>query len=265
MPVGRRSLAAVVDRLIAAGCVAAEEEAEELVGAAPDTATLDAWLTRREHGEPLAWIVGAVGFCGRRVVVEPGVYVPRPQTEELARRAGEALPEGGWAADLCTGTGAIAAHLARSVRGAKVVGVDIDEAAVHCARRNGVAAAVGDVGRPLVADRFDVVVAVAPYVPSASLALLPRDARDHEPLTALDGGPDGLDLVRRIVEDAAHLLCREGWLFLEIGGDQDRALAPSLAAAGFTAARPWFDEDGDLRGLAAQHVAAIDHGRPAGV
>jgi release factor glutamine methyltransferase len=245
--------AAVVERLELAGCVAAGEEAEELVAAAPDAATLEAWVRRRERGEPLAWITGTTWFGGRPLAVDPGLYVPRFQTEELATRAVAHLPPGGRAADLCTGTGAVAAHLAASVPGAAVVGVDVDPRAVACARRNLVPAVVGDLADPpLRPGAFDMVTAVAPYVPTDALALLPADVQRYEPRRALDGGADGLDLVRRVVATAAALLRPGGRLLLELGGDQDAALAPSLAAAGFEPAEPWHDEDGDLRGLAAR-------------
>ncbi|HEX6237207.1 MAG TPA: HemK/PrmC family methyltransferase [Acidimicrobiales bacterium] len=242
----------LADRLAAAGCVAADEEADELTASAPDGATLEAWARRREQGEPLAWIVGSVQFCGRTVHVDPGVYVPRWQSEDLARRAAGLLPAGGRAADLCTGAGAIAAHLAAESPTATVVGVDIDPRAVACAGRNGVAAVVGDADGPLRPGAFDLVTAVAPYVPTGELPFLPADVQRHEPRRALDGGHDGLDVVRRVVAEAARLLRPGGWLVTEVGGEQDRALGPTLAACGFDAATPWFDEDGDLRGIAAR-------------
>lgn len=244
---------AVAQRLGVAGCVAAEEEAAELLAAGPDASTLEAWLRRRERGEPLPWITGTLRFCGRALHIGPGVYVPRVQTEELARRAAALLPAGGRAVDLCTGTGAVAAHLLAGVPSAAVVGVDIDVRAAACARRNGVPAVVGDLGRPLreVGD-VDVVTAVAPYVPSGQIRLLPADVQRHEPLLALDGGGDGLHLVRRVVAAAAGLLRPGGWLLTEVGGDQDQALAPVLAAAGFDVVAPWWDAEGDLRGVAAR-------------
>lgn len=242
----------VVERLERAGCVAAGQEAEEMAAAAPDAATLAAWVARRERGEPLAWITGTAWFCGRPLRVEPGVYVPRAQTEDLARRATGLLAPGGRIADLCTGCGAVAAHLAATVPGARVVAVDVDPAAARCARRNGVAATLGDLGGPLRPGAFDLVTAVAPYVPAAEMAYLPADVRRWEPRRALDGGDDGLDLVRRVVAAAAAALRPGGWLAVEVGGDQDRALAPTLAAHGFAPATPWYDEDGDLRGLAAR-------------
>jgi release factor glutamine methyltransferase len=244
---------AVVHRLQVAGCVAAPEEAKALVGAAPDAATLEAWVRRREQGEPLAWVTGTVQFCGRSLAVDPGVFVPRHQSEVLARRAAELLPpQGGRALDLCTGAGAVALHLAAVVPGATVVGVDIDERAVRCARRNGIVALVADLDGPLRPASFDVVTAVAPYVPTEELGLLPADVQRYEPRLALDGGDDGLDLVRRVVLAAARLLRPEGWLLTELGARQDQVLAPTLAERGFDRAIPWFDDDGDLRGIAAQ-------------
>ncbi|HEY7917466.1 MAG TPA: HemK family protein methyltransferase [Acidimicrobiales bacterium] len=242
----------VVRRLRAAGCVAAEEEADELLGGAADTTTLQNWVSRRETGEPLAWITGTVRFCGHRVRVDPGVYVPRIQSEELARRAASLLPAYGRAADLCTGSGAIAVHLVAAVPTASVVGVDLDRRSAVCARGNGVRAVVADLARPLRTRSFDVVTAVAPYVPTGELRLLPADVQRYEPRRSLDGGHDGLDLVRRIVTAAARLLRPGGWLLTELGGDQQDTLDPALAASGFILVDPWFDEDGDLRGVAAQ-------------
>jgi release factor glutamine methyltransferase len=243
----------VIDRLIAAGCVAAEEEAEELLAGASDLATLDSWLRRRENGEPLAWITGTLQFCGQTLHVDPGVYVPRTQSEELARRAVTLLPEDGRALDLCTGAGAIAAHLSSQVPAATVIGIDIDVRAVRCARRNGVRGLVADLDRPLRRARaWDVVTAVAPYVPTRELRLLPADVQRHEPRAALDGGEDGLDLVRQVVAASGRLLRPGGWLLVELGGTQDEGLTPALASQGFDPARPWWDEDGDLRGLASQ-------------
>jgi release factor glutamine methyltransferase len=135
---------------------------------------------------------------------------------------------------------------------ATVIGVDIDPRAAVCARRNGVRALRGDLGGSLRSNTFDLVTAVAPYVPTRELRFLPADVQRFEPRLALDGGADGLDLVRRILDSAARLLRPGGWLLLELGAAQDRALRPSLAAAGFSPGTSWFDEDGDLRGLATQ-------------
>jgi release factor glutamine methyltransferase len=246
-------LASVTARLAAAGCVAPDAEAAELVAAAEEAGTLARWVGRRETGEPVAWITGTTVFAGRRLRIGPGAYVPRPQTEELARRAAAVLPAGGRALDLCTGIGAVAAHLLTAVPGATVVGVEIDRRAATWARRNGVATIVGDLATA-VRGAFDVVSAVAPYVPTGDLRLLPADVQRFEPRRALDGGPDGLVLARRIVDASTRLLRPGGWLVVELGGEQDVTLAPDLAAA-FDLVQPWHDTDGDLRGLAARRQA----------
>lgn len=250
---------ALVRRLRAAGCVAAEEEAAELREAAEllatggDVAVLEALVQRREQGEPLAWITGTLSFCGLRLRIDAGVYVPRIQSEELARRAIAVLQPGGRAADLCSGAGAVAAVLAgRAPDGVFVVAVDIDRAAVECARRNHRLVVQGDLGAALRSGVFDVVTAVTPYVPKGEFAFLPADVRRFEPRLALDGGEDGLEVMRRVVGCAARLLRPGGWLLVEMGGEQDVALAPLLVASSFGEVTTWHDEDGDLRGLAAR-------------
>jgi release factor glutamine methyltransferase len=242
-----------VARLAAAGCVAPEEEAAELSRCGPDGAVPDAWVDRRVDGEPLAWITGRCRFGGLDLVIDPGVYVPRPQTEELVRRAAALLPSGGRLLDVCTGSGAVAAGVAAVVPDASVVGVDVDPAAVACAARNGVPGAVAEVAAvPVASGCVDVVTAVAPYVPTGEMAFLPVDVQRHEPRLALDGGDDGLALVRDVVRCAGRVLRPGGWVVLEVGGAQDRLLAGDLRADGFEPATPWHDEDGDLRGVAAR-------------
>jgi release factor glutamine methyltransferase len=246
-------LESVVARLVAAGCVAAPGEAAELIDAAPDSITLEAWVRRREDGEPPGWIMGRMEFCGRTLHLVPGVYVPRPQTEVLAQLAATRLPDHGRAVDLCTGAGAIAAHLMHEVPTATVVGVDLDPAATACARRNGVRAVAADLDAALHGSHtFDVVTAVAPYVPTDDLRLLPADVQRYEPRRALDGGADGLDLVRRVIAAAARLLRPGAWLLTEIGGEQDTPLRETFATHGFDLVEPWSDADGDLRGIAAR-------------
>jgi release factor glutamine methyltransferase len=246
-------LGELAERLRAMGCVAAEDEACELVDSAGDPLELETFLTRRSRGEPLAWITGSVQFCGRRLHIEPGVYVPRFESQELAIRAADVLAaEGGRAVDLCTGSGAVAAVLMDAAPEATVVGVEVDLRAAACARLNDVPVIRADVGEALRPHAFDLVTAVAPYVPSDQLVYLPADVLRHEPRVALDGGGDGLDVLRRVVAAAARLLRVRGHLFVELGADQDRALAPALALAGFQVADTWRDDDGDLRGLAAR-------------
>src|SRR5436305_11256013 len=121
------SLADLTAQLSRAGFIAAEAEAKELLArAAGDAQVLDSLVARRLTGEPLAWIIGKVAFCGVEIRVDPGVYVPRWQSEPLARRAVECLPASGVAIDLCTGSGAIARILATNRPAARVVASDID-------------------------------------------------------------------------------------------------------------------------------------------
>lgn len=249
---------AIVDRLSAAGCVDAEREAATFLAAAPDPATLDEWIRRREQGEPPGWITGTVVFCGRELHLAPGVYVPRPQSEVLARRAAALLPPHGSALDMCTGSGAVAAHLSAQVPTATVIGTDRDIRAARCARRNGVHAIVADLAASVRhAATFDVVTAVAPYVPSEAIAFLPRDVQRWEPRFALDGGDDGLELVRRVIEAAGQRLRPGGWLLIEVAADQDRDLAESLTINAFDQIETWRDDDGDLRGIVARHTSPL--------
>jgi release factor glutamine methyltransferase len=211
-------------------------------------------LDRRLAGEPLAWITGRTDFGGQSVLVHDGVYVPRWQSTALARRAGARLPPDGRAIDLCTGTGAVAAALSEARPAARVVATDSDGRAVDCARSNGVEAYQGDLFAPVPPElrgRTDVVVAVVPYVPSAELRLLPRDTLAFEDAAHYDGGPDGADLLRRVVIEAPGHLRRGGALLLELGGDQAEVLRPTLDHFGYGAIRTWSDDDGDLRGLEA--------------
>lgn len=248
----RRRVASALD---IAGFPAAREEARELVAAAAgDEPLVDRWLARRVDGEPMAWITGSATFCGQPIRVDPGVYVPRPQSEALARRAAARLPPRGLAADLATGSGALAVVMQRARPGARVVGTDLDPTACRCARSNGVEVWEGDLGAPVPVQlwgHFDVVTAVVPYVPSEHLEHLPRDVRRHEPCLALDGGPGGLASLEPATHWAATLLRPGGTLLLELGARQDAALLPALTAAGFGLAGRLFDADGDLRGVEA--------------
>jgi len=163
------------------------------------------------------------------------------------------LPEFGLAIDLCCGTGAVGSHLQLTVPTATSIGIDCDLRAARCARRNRVSAIVGDLAAPLRAPRaVDLVTAVAPYVPTGEMQFLPTDVQRFEPRAALDGGADGLALVRRVVAAGGDLLRPGGWLLIEVGGDHDVALEDPIAAAGFDHVESWCDEDGDLRGIAAQ-------------
>jgi release factor glutamine methyltransferase len=254
---GRRRLdrGALTAALARAGFLAAGDEADALLHrAAGDLALLDALLHRRLGGEPLAWITGSVTFCDLEIRVDPGVYVPRPHTEQLARRAVERLPAAGTAVDLCTGTGAVAKTLAAHRPGARVLATDIDAHAVACATGNGVEAHRGDLYAPLpeeLAGQVDVVVGVVPYVPTPDLPLLQRDTFTFETPLAYDGGPDGTALLRRAIAEGVRYLPCGGALLLELGGDQADAVAGDLARAGYTCVSVLTDEDGDVRGVEA--------------
>jgi release factor glutamine methyltransferase len=247
--------AALAELLADAGFVTAEEEAKELLArAAGDAPLLDALVARRLTGEPLAWITGRVSFCGLEIVVDPGVYVPRWQSEPLALRAAERLPAHGAAIDVCTGAGAVARTLMSRRPGARVVATDVEERAVACARRNGVDARRGDLLDPVpraLEGRVDVVVGVVPYVPTPELPLLQRDTLAFESPLSYDGGDDGTALLRRVLAEAPRFLRRGGALLLELGGGQADALRDDLAQHGYVDVRVLYDEDGDVRGVEA--------------
>jgi release factor glutamine methyltransferase len=253
-----RALSEATDRLRAAGCVAPDEEAGELAAAVQgDDVALAELVGRRSRGEPLAWITGSTRFCGRLVAVAGGVYVPRWQTEPLAERAADLLPPDGRAIDLGTGCGAIACVLLDRRPGSSVLGTETDPVAAACARRNGVAVAEGDLFEGVPASwkgSVDVIVAVLPYVPTGEIEYLPRDVRDFEPSAALDGGADGLDIVRRAATEARPWLRIGGHLLFEIGGDQAEALTPILEARGYGEVRVTSDADDDPRGIEAVAV-----------
>jgi release factor glutamine methyltransferase len=236
----------VVGRLRAAGCVFAEDEARLLVAAAATPAELDAMVERRASGLPLEQVVGWAEFCGSRVAVDPDVFVPRRRTEFLVRQA-LSLAGGVDRAvvlDLCCGSGAVGLAVAAGLRAAGAAEVelhaaDIEPAAVACARRNIGAAGgqvyEGDLYEPLpdtLRGRVNVLTANVPYVPSMELALLPAEARDHEPRIALDGGADGLEVLRRVAAGAAHWLAPGGVLLTESSERQAEQAAAVLAASG---------------------------------
>ncbi|NMR31416.1 putative protein N(5)-glutamine methyltransferase [Crystallibacter degradans] len=234
----------VAERLRAAGCVFAEDEAQLLVAAALTPAALEDMLDRRVAGLPLEQILGWAEFCGLRIAVEPGVFVPRRRTEFLASKAidlARRVDGSPVAVDLCCGSGAVATALASSVRRLELYAADIDLAAVQCARRNlGTAGKVfeGDLYASLPVDlrgRVDVLVANAPYVPTGAIGMMPPEARLHEPHVALDGGTDGLDIQRRVVVSAHEWLVPGGHLLVETGPRQLNESAAIFERHGFAA------------------------------
>jgi release factor glutamine methyltransferase len=258
-------ISTVAQVLSEAGCVAAIEEARELVEASVgDPSRLDALMDRRTKGEPLAWLTGSVNFCGIKLFVDQGVYVPRWQTEPLAMRAASLLPSRGVAVDLCTGAGAIAAALSRAEPSARVVATELDETALRCARRNGVSVFQGFLDDPLPREykhRVDVMTAVVPYVPTESLHLLPRDVQTFEPGSALDGGPGGTTFLAKVARRSPGWLRRGGWLLLELGGEQVETIGILLGDLGFEELDVMADEDRDPRAICARLGNATRTGR----
>ena len=228
-----------------------------------ELAAIRALIKRRQAGESVAYLVGKKEFWGLEFAIDARVLVPRPDTETLIEVARERLagpvsaaePVAGEVgnpvgvpevvktpsvADVGTGSGAIALTLAKLFPAAAVFAVDISPGALEVARGNAerlglaVTFVEGDLGAPLVAQApFSLLVANLPYIPSGELAGLPAEVR-VEPVLALDGGPDGLALVRRLVLEAPALLVPGGVLALEIGAGQAPATAELLRAAGFS-------------------------------
>lgn len=228
----------VTAALRAAGCVFAEQEAALLVAEASSPDELSRLLDRRVAGEPLEYVVGWARFHGVRVAVEPPVFVPRRRTELVADLALAALEPGDVLVDLCCGSGAIGRAVLTAAPTVEVYAADVDPAAVRCARRNLPAERVlrSDLffSLPVHLRRQVVVIAVnAPYVPTAEIATLPPEARLHEAPVALDGGPDGLDLHRRIAAGAADWLRPGGQVLIECGRRQAPASEAAFARHGF--------------------------------
>ncbi|MBJ8345430.1 putative protein N(5)-glutamine methyltransferase [Antrihabitans sp. YC2-6] len=240
----------VVATLRAAGCVFAEDEARLLLAAAQSRVQLDAMVERRAAGLPLEHILGWAEFCGLRVSVDPRVFVPRRRTEFLIEQAVASSPHNPVVVDLCCGAGALGLAFASRVPSCRVYAADIDAAAVQCARRNlvplGAAVYEGDLYEPLpdsLLGTVDVLLVNAPYVPSCEIAMMPPEARLHENSVALDGGADGLDVLRRVIADAPDWLAPGGRLFFETGEAQAAAAVHILDAAGLTA-QVVADDDG---------------------
>jgi release factor glutamine methyltransferase len=241
--------AAVVARLRRAGCVFAEEEAAVLLSAVRSRAELDELVGRRAAGEPLEQVVGWAEFGGLRIVVGPGVFVPRRRSEFLVSvavgLAGWRMDGGGEIpviVDLCCGTGALGLAVANGLGGwAQLHAADLDPAAVACARRNvepaGGRVYVGDLFGALpdgLRGRIDILICNAPYVPTGDVAFLPAEARDHEPLVALDGGLDGLAILRRAASEAPSWLARGGVMLVETSDRQGPEMAAAMAEAGLS-------------------------------
>lgn len=247
----------VAARLRAAGCVWAEDEAALLEQAASSADDLERLVVRRVAGEPLETVLGWVEFLGRRLVVAPGVFVPRRRTELLARltvdRAGRA-PGRPVVVEMCCGVAPVAAAL--EATRAEVHACDVSATALDCARSNAPSATLhhGDLYDALparLAGRVAVLAANAPYVPSDRVADMPPEARDHEPRVALDGGADGVDLHRLLAADAVRWLAPGGVLLVETSREQAGLTTGAMAAAGLAMA---VETDDDIGGCVAVGV-----------
>ncbi len=229
-------------RLREAGAVFAEDEADLLIGQADDEPALAVLLDRRVAGVPLEVVLGWTWFCGLRIEVDPGVFVPRQRTAFLVAQAVSLMPPGAVVIDVCCGSGAIGRAIADAVDDIDLHATDIDRVAVGCAARN--LAAVG--GHTYCGDlldalpvrlrgRADVVVVNAPYVPTDEIAMMPPEARDHEPHHTLDGGPDGVDVHRRVAAVVGEWLRPGGHVLIETGEHQAELTAEALRRGGLDA------------------------------
>ena len=238
-------LSTLIAQLRDAGCVFAEDEAQLIVSAARTAANAAAMAGQRAAGLPLEHVVGWAEFCGLRVAMDPHVVVPRRRSEFLVHQAAALAALAGDApspvvvVDLCCGSGAIGAGVAASLGAVELHACDIDPAAVRCARRNvaafGGRVYLGDLYHPLPAalrGRVAFLLANAPYVPTDGLGLLPAEARLHEPPAALDGGPDGLAVLRRVAAGARAWLAPRGYLLVETSEGQAPRMAAAMAGAG---------------------------------
>jgi release factor glutamine methyltransferase len=212
---------------------------------AEKTKEWEAMLQRKAEGEPVQYIVGVQEFYGLSFKVNPAVLIPRPETEILVEQI-LALGQGHWPgerlvlADIGTGSGAIAVTIAAHCPAWEVIATDISAEALAVARENaavhGVAARIrwmqGDLLQPLIAARqpVDILVSNPPYIPTGDLAALPAEVGRHEPLTALDGGADGLRFYRRLAEQMSTLPRRPRLIGVETGAGQAREVAEMLAA-----------------------------------
>ena len=220
-------------------------------------------LERRREGEPIQYITGACEFYGLPFRVTPDVLIPRPETEHLVERVLElavAFTEPRMV-DVGTGSGAIAVALAHKMPNARIVAIDLSEAALDVALENAKHNAVadrirflqGDLLAPIASETFDLVVSNPPYVPAADRETLAIEVREFEPGLALFAGEDGLEIYRRLIPDAFGVLASGGLIALEMGFGQSDAVGRLLTAAGFLDVRFTADLQGIPRVALARH------------
>lgn len=190
-------------------------------------------IQRRSQHEPIAYITGTQPFLSLEFYVDRSVLIPRPETEQLIevaidsiKRPSSPIPHF-LIADIGTGCGAIAVSLAKFLPNAEVIGIDSSLQAIKIAERNADRHKVsnkcrfirGNMLQPLK-EKVNLIISNPPYIPTDEIATLEADVKDWEPREALDGGKDGLDCIRKIIEEAPDHLVPKGLLFIEIGGDQ---------------------------------------------
>ena len=189
-------------------------------------------VERRAAGEPLQYITGTQDFFGREFRVTPDVLIPRPETELLVEAALEVNKPRTLICDVGTGSGCIALTLLCELDHARAVALDKSPAALEIAKFNAQKLAVADRAEFVVSDcfdsldprEFDLIVSNPPYVSASVLEGLQREVRDHEPLIALSPGPDGLSIIRRLIQESPGFLKQNGHLIMEIGFDQGSAV-----------------------------------------
>ncbi|MCM3767564.1 putative protein N(5)-glutamine methyltransferase [Neobacillus niacini] len=232
----------IINRLRNEGCVFAEEETQFLITEARSLEHLINMVEKRISGFPLEYVLGFTRFCGLRIEVEQGVFIPRRRTEFLVQQAKILASPYDHVLDLCCGSGAVGAAIATGLSKIFLHAVDIDPIAVQCASRNvtkiGGHVYQGDLYDALphsLKGKLNMIVANAPYVPADSLELLPRESRLYEPAVSLDGGKDGLDLHRLVAEDAPHWLVPGGHLLIETSERQGDKTAEIFVKVGLMA------------------------------
>ena len=201
-------------------------------------------IQRRTAGEPIAYIVGYKEFWSMRFAVSPECLIPRPETEHLVEetvRIGKGLQPSLRALEIGHGCGAMAIALATELEGVQIVATDVSPGARSLAQENADAYGVGDRIQFVLGDlypsgegSFGLICSNPPYIPTGEILQLAPEVRDYEPLTALDGGEDGLRFFREITQGAPDFLAEGGWLLLEMGKGQDPQVAAMLQERGFT-------------------------------
>lgn len=232
---------------------------------------LEQLIARRLTGEPLAHITGRQQFMGLEMLSSPQALIPRAETEQLARASLELLQQApaddaAIVIDVCTGSGNLAFAIAGQLPQTRVFGTDLSAEAIAFAQRNGshlglhdrVQFRVGDLLAPFEhADFFgqvDLIVCAPPYIRSTKVEQMAAEIAEHEPRLAFDGGPFGVTLLMRLIEDAPKFLRADGWLTLEVGLGQGPALSKRLQRdPAYSEVRALADDSGATRVILARH------------